>query len=312
MTFGRSAECDISFPDDSQMSSKHFQLNLDQSSCRLRDLESTNGTRVNDQPAQVAMIDHDDSIQAGNTSFQILVEGHVAKATQSAATAVNQKPESQPAVIQKRPAKIQSPAKLVTTTDLFVLESCPSGALRIGGSIDQIKPTELVQSLSAHLPCSLIVDPHRMQIPVDQIAGGQIIFDWLDPIAAAMMSPLLVPADDSSLAHLEGGWGADAIVCLFHSCDNAQLHELLKSMSRPKNEKDGILGICWPKILAHLLDSQQAISESLLNIADAVLIEDLASANQWGLYGNDGLSDLLNKAGIRHQAAEPALVEETE
>jgi hypothetical protein len=308
MTFGRSAECDISFPDDIQMSSKHFQLIVDQTTCRMRDLESTNGTSVNEQPADTARIDHEDTIRAGDTTLQIAIEGHSATKETDAL-----QPEATPSLQSPPPpAKIQAPAKLLAISESFVLESCPSGLLRLRGNADQLTPIELAQTLARQLRLALIIDPHRLQIPVDQLTDGQVLLDWLDPAAAAQMSPLLVPGNDVNLSHLENGWGADAVVCLFCSGDNGQLLEQLQQMSRPKDEKEGMLGICWPNVLAHLLQSQQDLSNQLVNAASAILLEDPSDPNQWILYGDESLSDLLNKAGIQHELPEPIESEPSE
>ena len=67
-TVGRDESSDIAI-DDSGMSRKHFELLWDGKSAGIRDLGSTNGTRVNGQAVAEGPIAADTIIQAGRSEF---------------------------------------------------------------------------------------------------------------------------------------------------------------------------------------------------------------------------------------------------
>jgi hypothetical protein len=72
---GRTDRADLVFPGDQQMSSRHFAVEFQLGSCRLRDLNSTNGTLVNGNRVTETVLADGDKIQAGATVFVLRVEG---------------------------------------------------------------------------------------------------------------------------------------------------------------------------------------------------------------------------------------------
>lgn len=77
LTVGRTENADFSIPDDQLMSTVHLQLECDQHSCRVHDLNSTNGTLVNGQPINQQSLTNGDRIAAGQTTFRIHIEGAI-------------------------------------------------------------------------------------------------------------------------------------------------------------------------------------------------------------------------------------------
>jgi len=71
---GRTEWADFAVPHDSRMSGVHFTLECDFHKCRLRDLNSTNGTLVNDEKVGEAEIKDGDNIYAGSTTFTVQIE----------------------------------------------------------------------------------------------------------------------------------------------------------------------------------------------------------------------------------------------
>lgn len=71
---GRAAWVDLSLPLDQGLSGRHFALEWDAGQCRLRDLHSTNGTRVNGQRVQDAVLRNGDQVAAGQTAFRVQVQ----------------------------------------------------------------------------------------------------------------------------------------------------------------------------------------------------------------------------------------------
>jgi pSer/pThr/pTyr-binding forkhead associated (FHA) protein len=70
---GRGAQADLTFIDTS-MSSEHAAIEAQQDCCRIRDLASTNGLRVNGSPILQAELKHGDNIELGEHCFQLLIE----------------------------------------------------------------------------------------------------------------------------------------------------------------------------------------------------------------------------------------------
>ena len=74
LRIGRASKADQAFPDDKQMSSLHFAVLHDEKGCRLRDLNSTNGTFLNGKKIKEAILQNGDEIIAGRTKFKLRIE----------------------------------------------------------------------------------------------------------------------------------------------------------------------------------------------------------------------------------------------
>jgi pSer/pThr/pTyr-binding forkhead associated (FHA) protein len=83
---GRTDRADLVFPGDGQMSSRHFSVAYQGGACRLRDLNSTNGTLVNGNRLTEAVLADGDRIQAGQTVFVLRIEGGGQQAAVSSPT----------------------------------------------------------------------------------------------------------------------------------------------------------------------------------------------------------------------------------
>lgn len=68
---GRSLRCDVPFPDDTLMSSRHLAIKLLADQCILEDLGSTNGTTLNGSPIQSANAQPGDTFTCGTTTLSI-------------------------------------------------------------------------------------------------------------------------------------------------------------------------------------------------------------------------------------------------
>ena len=78
---GRSPQCDISLPDDS-LSTKHAQLSQQGSGWLLRDLGSTNGSKVNGKAVKEALLQHSDAIHLGEVVLSFKQQATSAGQTQ--------------------------------------------------------------------------------------------------------------------------------------------------------------------------------------------------------------------------------------
>ncbi len=71
---GRSSQVQFSVPDDGFLSRNHFLIEFNPPACLLRDLGSTNGTKVNGLRVETVRLRNGDEIVAGGSSFVIHVE----------------------------------------------------------------------------------------------------------------------------------------------------------------------------------------------------------------------------------------------
>jgi serine/threonine-protein kinase len=71
---GRGEDVHFRLPDDPSLSRKHFLLEINPPLCRIEDLKSHTGTRVNGQKVESAELHHNDVIQAGQTTFLVAVD----------------------------------------------------------------------------------------------------------------------------------------------------------------------------------------------------------------------------------------------
>ena len=71
---GRSAEAHISVPNDKAFSRNHFLIEISPPRCFVHDLDSSNGTFVNDVQIQDTMLQHNDIIRAGETRVKVVMD----------------------------------------------------------------------------------------------------------------------------------------------------------------------------------------------------------------------------------------------
>jgi serine/threonine-protein kinase len=72
---GRSRFVHCPMPEDSALSRDHFLIEINPPRCEIRDLGSTNGTYVNERRVERARLNSGDRIAAGQSIFQVRVEG---------------------------------------------------------------------------------------------------------------------------------------------------------------------------------------------------------------------------------------------
>src|SRR5688572_31700729 len=70
--FGRTQRADECFPHDAAMSSRHFRVERSVDGWHCRDLQSTNGTFLNDVLIVEALLHPGDRIRAGDTTFVVV------------------------------------------------------------------------------------------------------------------------------------------------------------------------------------------------------------------------------------------------
>ncbi len=74
LSVGRTSLADYAIPSDAQMSSIHFEVEIQDQAAILRDRGSRNGTFVNAQQLPNCQLNDGDEIRAGNTTFRVQID----------------------------------------------------------------------------------------------------------------------------------------------------------------------------------------------------------------------------------------------
>lgn len=75
LIIGRTEIADLSFPQDAEMSGRHAEVKLDGQVCKVRDLGSTNGTFLNEEPVKECNLRPGEVLRCGMTEFAVEVTG---------------------------------------------------------------------------------------------------------------------------------------------------------------------------------------------------------------------------------------------
>jgi serine/threonine-protein kinase len=73
LVVGRAADAQWQMSKDAHFSRYHFRIDANPPACRLEDLQSSNGTKINGVRAQAADLIHGDRIQCGDTIFEVVI-----------------------------------------------------------------------------------------------------------------------------------------------------------------------------------------------------------------------------------------------
>jgi predicted component of type VI protein secretion system len=135
---GRTESADFAVAADGNLSSMHFVVETFGRICRLRDLNSRNGTEVNGRRAREAVVLRSgDRITAGQTAFEVTIEGGMAV-------------EPSPGFPRDDIRSTQSAAALPgTPRGAFKETACPSGWSCFEGVAPAPPPVEVARSLAA-------------------------------------------------------------------------------------------------------------------------------------------------------------------
>jgi len=299
---GRTEWADVAVPQDSLMSGVHFSLGSDVSGCYLTDLNSSNGTLVNGQPVQGrTLLRAGDEIVAGETRFAVHIEQDSREA--AGGTVGGTLPITADAFADGA----QRAAALGNVR--FTAETCSSGLTLCRGHIEQLPPEQLAGLLARQISLYLIVDFRKLGVPPPEaVTQRSYLFSWLPAEAAAAVSPLVIAAPEISQwpALVAQGWGNDALVCLFSRQDKAEVVAHLQDAACVKGRKgdasSGMLGFCWPSVMAMLLAHGQSTQiRRVLAGIEAVLVELPDLPDTWQVYGENSVPQLLEKTGLRRQ-----------
>ncbi len=294
------------------MSGVHFALETDSEICRLRDLNSTNGTQLNGAPLTEAVVLHTgDKIQAGETIFAVEIEGDVRRQSAPlAAPAPIALAGSDVSDLSDRSDGSGATATLAARRQVeYTVETCPSRLTLCRGSVAAIAPAELAVLLSRSLTAYLIVDFRNLgSPPPEELTQPDYLFDWLEPDVAALVSPVVISqADLLTWPELLGqGWGNDAVIGLFSSSEKpallAHLRDVVRVKGKQPDQGGAILGYCWPGVMSMLLaHNTPALVNHLIAGIEAVLVEFADLPETWQLFGPPQVAEMLNRIGFVQQ-----------
>lgn len=91
LRIGRSEKTDVALLLDKSISSLHFSLECDGQTCRIKDLNSRNGTFVNGHRITEALLKNGDEIHVGSTTFLVSIQSPVIQPSAPSSFDVNSK-----------------------------------------------------------------------------------------------------------------------------------------------------------------------------------------------------------------------------
>jgi hypothetical protein len=344
--FGRTERSDIVINNDPMISSCHFRLSVTGDGCFVEDLQSTNGTLVNDQTVKSKVLSDGDRVKAGNSVFSMrldspdvlaanfpveetptsrerspsekaLIEGEretcnddvdetgeSKKSLEVAPRAVSKddsppdlpRPTPAPPVAESDGAEEGAADDSIVASEFRVLLSrTASGAwLASQGPTSSVQPAGVMELLAIRCPVRLLVDVSSLDF-----AEALDEFPSLSEEPSASGGMRIVAGESVPVTDwVSAGWGKDAIVVLFSYVDpepiSSHLRAQLSSSSpgtiettfRPSSLRS-VLSTGAPDFVAEVLDP-----------CEAVLLESPEFPENWVLYGNERLIDLLNTNSI--------------
>ncbi len=190
---------------DPRLSSTHFEIIADDSSCLLRDLQSTNGTQVNNQAGNEFVLSDGDLISAGRLTFEIAIRSEAGGESGRAEDINQYGTPSSDSLPYSAARNVTSETRVFTGVELCTIESArgdeklsfqPVTTVTVGSSsladltIDddsladrhfQIQLTEkdcVVKSLTNSLPIQINGQPmHSGRVyDHDRVSAGQSEF----------------------------------------------------------------------------------------------------------------------------------------
>lgn len=294
VTWGRTEEADYTVALDCKMSSRHFAVECGLAACVLRDLGSTNGTFVNGQRVKSAALSDQDRITAGQSTFQITIEGRPETVPTRYAG-----DHSGPEIAHPAPQHGLAPDAdlLPASSPIFSREVCDSGVVAVRGCQKLPAAAEVARLLSSKCPLYLVADLRRLGRPAPENSSGyDFLIDWVPKDAQERYSPLVFGNPDESLTLIQQCWGKDGLVAVFSQAERPKLLAHLRLLAG---------AFARPSILApQLARAAPVYAANVLAETEGVLVEDQGPGG-WMLLlrGDCWLLAVLSQLGFRQQPA---------
>ncbi|MGY8770834.1 MAG: FHA domain-containing protein [Pirellulales bacterium] len=339
LTFGQAHWADVCFPDDQMMSGQHFTVENHGQDCWIKDIRTTNGTRINHEYVEKAVVRHGDIIQAGSTKFSVTIVGTATAPRPSTerdwqGTQFTDSPASPSApfidpsyhsnltgMTQLNESSALHRESVATEIPysanplLFVEEKFESGLHRYRSAYDtpdeHFLPARLLKKLSQDSKLVVILHYQKMKRETPpEITQGRPMFDWLPEEVARKFGPLVLLSED--IPDFEDtaneSWDRDALLCFLTQKDPAIVIEHLAKAIHFNNQAEGssdaeseILGYCWPSVLSQLLTSRdhQFVENMFGPDIEAVFMERPELPNSWQLLTKEDWSKKLFACGVQ-------------
>lgn len=280
---GRSALADVEIPWDGHMSGIHFALSVSGQSCRLEDLQSTNGTRCNGEYIREALLLDGDQIQAGDTDFLVRIDdglttGQVAgSVTPTARTTHVVVPDESRL---RRTDKLPAPIDLQCAAQLGDWLQLRTGQ-GVSPAVADATVTDAVARLCQGLKIHWLVDVRRLDRSLAAPLEPRYLFDWLHPQVASIASPRIVlpPERPDQTGLATEWWGRNAVLGFVTRMESEPFIHHLRWAARgfasdsPSAEPQA-WGFYWPHIMRSQLASPPSSQlEQLLADVDCVVLE---------------------------------------
>jgi pSer/pThr/pTyr-binding forkhead associated (FHA) protein len=308
MTFGRSPRCDCVIQNDSYLSSTHFRLVCGVHECQIEDLGSKSGTCLNSVPIQRAAVFDGDSVLAGRTGFHIEVDGQNGPLVRRSSAG-----QADPGV---RPVEVPIPSG---QSMVLTREKCPGEVYVLRGlSLELLPLTAILELIRPLGKVYLLIDFSRCSMPFPDgldPTNGQL-FHWLPPQLASG-SLQLVALEELPLwqQYVEAITGTDGLVIFQSQLDKAQVlsgfRRCLGGDPAGKKAFQGMLGICWPSVMAATLQSH--LSEpvkQLFATVNLVMLESQDGQDVQVFVSEpkrlDAILEILHRRGIPWTINSPA------
>ncbi len=280
---GRTHSSDFAIEGDSAMSSRHFYLSHEEGLWYLSDLQSLNGTQLNEQLVQRQWLRNGDQIQAGASVFEIGLKG-------------SQPLRQEDEIAERGDAAAGMESMSSIAFDLAQRWPCSSlncatGMLLWRGDEDRFEPLDIVNEVidRSGLHAYLIVAATHGDLFLDHAESPIYLFDWLSSVNAKSESPRIIPVTESAqLTPISDVWGKDVVVCLLCSGDPDEtitnIRRLAKGESEETNERGPAIGSFLPSAVVQLLANGDCTRKQLpITGIDAVFVE-LHEGQRWGIF----------------------------
>lgn len=303
LVFGRTAKADCVFGFDRHLSGRHFRVTCEPRHCIIEDLESRAGTWLNGKKITKSTLYDGDKLVVGTTKFEVELRGLSGRVP---------RPDSQTEV----PVELSPPT---TQHPLVAIESdCAEGTPfrhLLGSFPAEVDPSEVLGQWSGLGSIFLILDFSRLPLPFPKTLDVQAssLFHWL-PEVAAKEFPVAFSCDELPdwPNYVNEAWGSDAVLALQSTLDKKQLVSRLRNaLGDPSAvETSGILGFCWPSVLASILKNNTQDFANEFDFVRLVWLESQDEDQAWQAFVQEQLLPECDKIGL--QIKEPAEPEESD
>ena len=295
LSVGRTEHSEFVLPTNLQLSGRHFLLHCDRHCCKIRDLQSSNGTFLNDQRISEAIICDGDEILAGTSKFAIHITGGIPATEREITGVIAPMPD-----LSVDDAAL-GPLPPLSKRSSYTQFPCGSGLSLFRGSQTDFDPADIADRLSQIAPMYVVVDATKLGTITWDGEQSTVLFEGLSETEAESSPLLLGPSQQSDVSSLiAGGWSQEAVICIYSRHEERVLIERLREFSRAQLESPATqeLARFGPDAMAEFLanDEPEAVASLMLSF-DAVFME-VHGGERWAVFAGSEFGTILDKIGV--------------